>query len=43
VLEAIRHHGLASGCLIGTYERPDTSIKVSSEEGVPVALPTPAA
>lgn len=26
VLEAIRDHGLASGCLIGTYERPDTSI-----------------
>ena len=27
VLDAIREHGLASGCLIGTYERPDTSIK----------------
>jgi len=27
VLDAIKEHGLASGCLIGTYERPDTSIK----------------
>ncbi|HEV7575392.1 MAG TPA: YbhB/YbcL family Raf kinase inhibitor-like protein, partial [Caldimonas sp.] len=27
VLEAIKEHGLASGCLIGTYDRPDTSIK----------------
>ena len=27
VLEAIRAHGLASGCLIGTYERPDTAIR----------------
>ena len=26
VLQAIQQHGLASGCLIGTYERPDTSI-----------------
>jgi len=34
VLEAIRDHGLASGCLIGTYERPDTSIGVGGEEGV---------
>ena len=39
VLEAIRDHGLASGCLIGTYERPDTSISVGDEEGVPVMLP----
>ncbi|HEY2559030.1 MAG TPA: YbhB/YbcL family Raf kinase inhibitor-like protein [Caldimonas sp.] len=28
VLDAIREHGLASGCLIGTYERPDGSIQV---------------
>jgi Raf kinase inhibitor-like YbhB/YbcL family protein len=27
VLAAIKEHGLASGCLIGTYERPDTSIR----------------
>lgn len=39
VLEAIRDHGLASGCLIGTYERPDTSIGVADEEGVPAMLP----
>jgi hypothetical protein len=28
VLDALRDRALASGCLIGTYERPDTSIKV---------------
>jgi len=39
VLEAIRDHGLASGRLIGTYERPDTSISVADEEGVPAILP----
>ena len=40
LLEAIRDHGLASGCLIGTYERPDTSIGVSAtEEGVRVSEP----
>jgi len=39
VLEAIRGHGLASGCLIGTYERPDTSISVGDEKGVPAILP----
>lgn len=27
VMEAIRERGLASGLLIGTYERPDTSIR----------------
>jgi Raf kinase inhibitor-like YbhB/YbcL family protein len=43
LLEAIREHGLASGCLIGTYERPDTSIPVGDEEGVPVVLPPMAA
>ena len=39
LLEAIREHGLASGCLIGTYERPDTSIAVGNEEGVPAVVP----
>ncbi|MEO8922474.1 MAG: YbhB/YbcL family Raf kinase inhibitor-like protein [Caldimonas sp.] len=40
VLEAIREHGLASGCLIGTYERPDTSITESNAELVmPSILP----
>ena len=32
VLEAIREHGPASGCLIGTYERPDASIKSPVDE-----------
>ncbi len=31
LLEAIREHGLASGCLIGTYERADTSIAESAD------------
>ncbi len=39
VLEALRAHGLASGCLIGTYERPDTSITAGAEE--PAAAATP--
>jgi Raf kinase inhibitor-like YbhB/YbcL family protein len=40
VLEAIREHGLASGCLIGTYERPDTSIRTPVDAGAaPIALP----
>ena len=43
VLEAIRDHGLASGCLIGTYERPDASISVGREEGLPVPMPAAAA
>jgi hypothetical protein len=32
LLAAIKEHGLASGCLIGTYERPDGSIKAPAEE-----------
>ena len=43
VLEAIRDHGLASGCLIGTYERPDTSIAAGDDEGVAANLPPLAA
>jgi Raf kinase inhibitor-like YbhB/YbcL family protein len=40
VLEAIREHGLASGCLIGSYERPDTSIKTPADaETAPIANP----
>jgi Raf kinase inhibitor-like YbhB/YbcL family protein len=41
LLEAIREHGLASGCLIGTYERADTTISQSVSEvaaTVPPAL-----
>lgn len=30
VLDAVRERGLASGCLIGTYARPDGSIEVGS-------------
>ncbi len=38
LLEAIREHGLASGCLIGSYERPDTSIKTPADaETAPIA------
>ena len=37
VLDALREHALASGCLIGTYERPDTSIRESDAAGVGVA------
>ncbi|MEO7338654.1 MAG: YbhB/YbcL family Raf kinase inhibitor-like protein, partial [Caldimonas sp.] len=32
VLEALRDHAIASGCLIGTYERPDGSIKEGEAE-----------
>ena len=39
VLEAIREHGVASGCLIGTYERPDGSIKTPVEEARPASVP----
>jgi Raf kinase inhibitor-like YbhB/YbcL family protein len=34
VLGALRERALASGCLIGTYERPDGSVKVGSAEPV---------
>jgi Raf kinase inhibitor-like YbhB/YbcL family protein len=37
VLAAIEARGLASGCLIGTYERPDASIKAPVEEAAPVS------
>ncbi|MEO8080739.1 MAG: YbhB/YbcL family Raf kinase inhibitor-like protein [Caldimonas sp.] len=37
VLEALREHGVASGCHIGTYERPDTSIRADQ----PAAVMTP--
>jgi Raf kinase inhibitor-like YbhB/YbcL family protein len=43
VLETIRERGLASGCLIGTYERPDASIsEPAGAESVPLLRPTPA-
>jgi phosphatidylethanolamine-binding protein (PEBP) family uncharacterized protein len=34
LLEAVRQRGLASGCLFGTYERPDTSIKIGDARPV---------
>ena len=33
VLDALREYGLASGCLIGTYQRADTSVK--SDDAAP--------
>jgi len=39
VLAAIKEHGLASGCLIGTYERPDASIKAPVEDEATVSVP----
>jgi hypothetical protein len=43
VLEVLAQRALASGCLIGTYERPDTSIKVDQAATVASPLDTPAA
>ena len=40
LLEAIRAHGIASGCLIGTYERPDTSIQEPLDATSPLGGPT---
>ena len=41
VVEALRERALASGLLIGTYERPDGSVKAGQEvdEAAPVAVP----
>ncbi len=38
VLRAIQQHGLASGCLIGTYQRPDTTINLAASEAAAVPL-----
>ena len=43
VVEALRAHALASGCLIGTYERPDGSIKQPDAEPATVMNPPTAA
>ncbi|MDB5842477.1 MAG: phosphatidylethanolamine-binding protein [Herminiimonas sp.] len=45
ILEALRERAIASGCLIGTYERPDDSIKVNANDAILVGSPsdTPAA
>ncbi|MDI1259355.1 YbhB/YbcL family Raf kinase inhibitor-like protein [Aquabacterium sp.] len=37
VLEILQTHAVASGCLIGTYERPDGSQKI--EQAEPAAVP----
>ena len=37
VMEAVRQRALASGCLIGTYERPDASIKTEDAQTVNAA------
>ena len=41
VLAAIKEHGLASGCLIGTYERPDASIKTPVEDDATASVRGP--
>jgi len=41
VLAAIKEHGLASGCLIGTYERPDASIKTPVDADAAPSGPGP--
>jgi len=41
VLAAIKEHGLASGCLIGTYERPDASIKAPVDTEASDSMPGP--
>jgi len=41
VLAAIKEHGLASGCLIGTYERPDGSVKAPTEADAAASVPGP--
>ena len=40
VLQALREHAIASGCLIGTYERPDGSVRDDAGESAaePVAI-----
>jgi hypothetical protein len=34
VLKAIEEHAIASGCLIGTYERSDGSIKIPASSPI---------
>jgi hypothetical protein len=42
VLQALRDYAIASGCLIGTYERPDGSIKLpKAEAAVAPRMPVP--
>ncbi len=40
LLDAIRERGLASGCLFGTYQRPDTSIsEPAANDAAPMLTP----
>ena len=39
VVDALRERALSSGLLIGTYERPDTSIKLGKETEAALAVP----
>lgn len=41
ILTAIKEHGLASGCLIGTYERPDASIKAPADADAAASVSGP--
>jgi Raf kinase inhibitor-like YbhB/YbcL family protein len=43
VAEALQAHAVASGCLIGTYERPDGSIRIDDTVAAPVMTPPAAA
>lgn len=38
VVEALHERALASGCLIGTYERPDTSVKLGATDAAAAAV-----
>lgn len=40
VMEAVRARGLASGCLIGTYERPDGSIRTGETQAAAAGTAT---
>lgn len=39
VLNALAEHAIASGCLIGTYERHDTSVRSDEPQAASVAVP----
>jgi Raf kinase inhibitor-like YbhB/YbcL family protein len=39
LMSAIAHHAIASGCLIGTYERPDASVRDTQTAIAPPAAP----
>lgn len=43
VMDAVRERALASGCLFGTYERPDGSIKSGEDQPATATAPGPVA